>query len=85
VTFGTVAGANVQLKLGNSGERSPANLAAMKTMASANDVSGSYTFTIRQPESGQYLVIWFTKLPPESGSTGKYAAQIFSVVVHGST
>ena len=85
VRLGSMPGANVQLKLGDSSERSPANLAVMKTVASADDVSGSYTFTIRQHVSGQYLVIWFTKLPPESGSPNKYVAQIFSIVVHGST
>ena len=85
VQFGSVPGADAQLKVGDSNDRSQANLDAMITAASASNVSGSYTFTVRQRVTGQYLVIWFTKLPPMAGSTSKFAAQIFSVVVRGST
>jgi hypothetical protein len=85
VTFGSEAGANVEIKLGDSDTRSPANLAAMKTVASANNVSGSYTFTTSSSATGRYLVIWFTQLPPMAGAAGKYEAQIFSVVVHGAS
>ena len=85
VTFGAVPGANVQIKVGNSDGRSAANLASMTTVASTNDVSGSYTFTVRQPVTDQYLVIWFTKLPPMAQAGNKYMAQIFGVVVHGAS
>jgi hypothetical protein len=85
VTFGSVPGANVQIRLGNSAVRSKANLDSMTTIASANNVSGTYTFTARVKATGQYLVIWFTKLPPMSGSATKFMAQVFSVVVRGTT
>ena len=42
VRFGSVPGANVQIKMGDSDARSAANLAAMTTVASQADVSGSY-------------------------------------------
>ncbi|HXW88488.1 MAG TPA: protein kinase family protein [Streptosporangiaceae bacterium] len=84
VTFGSVPGANVEIKVGDSGTRSPANLAAMTTVASADDVSGTYTFTVASSVTGQYLVIWFTKLPPMASPPNTYAAQIYSVVVRGS-
>ena len=85
VTFGTEPGANVQLKMGSSDARSPANLNSMTTVASARDVSGTYTFTMSHPVSGQYLVIWFSKLPPMPGQPGKFEAQIFKVVITGTT
>jgi hypothetical protein len=85
VTFGPVPGADVQIKVGNSDARSASNLASMTTVASQNDVSGSYTFTVRRPVDGQYLVIWFTKLPPMAQGGNKYMAQIFGVAIHGSS
>jgi hypothetical protein len=81
VTFGSVPGADVEIKAGSSSTRSQANLDAMTTIASASNVSGSYTFTVRRSVADQYLVIWFTRLPPLAGNAGKYAAQIYSVVV----
>ena len=57
----------------------------MTTVASGNNVSGATTFTIAHPVTAQYLVIWFTKLPPLAGSSGRFEAQIFSVVIHGTS
>jgi hypothetical protein len=88
VQFGSVPGANVQIKVGDSNTRSPANLASMTTVASANDVSGSYTFTVSKPTTGQYLVIWFTHLPPMNGKQhgqAAYMAQVFSVTARGTS
>jgi hypothetical protein len=85
VTFGNVPGADVEIKVGNSDTRSPANLAAMTTVSRADNVSGSYTFTTRSGVTGRYLVVWFTKLPPMAGTPGQYMAQIFGVVVRGTT
>ncbi|HSR85083.1 MAG TPA: serine/threonine protein kinase, partial [Streptosporangiaceae bacterium] len=85
VQFGSVPGANVQIKAGDSNTRSAANLATMTTVASMTDVSGSYTFVIQRPVSDRYLVIWFTKLPPMTQGGNKYMAQIFGVAIHGSS
>jgi serine/threonine protein kinase len=85
VTFGSVPGADVEIKLGDSGTRSSANLAAMTTAASASNVSGSYTFTTRSSAPDQYVVIWFTKLPPLTGASNKFMGQIFDVVVRGTS
>jgi serine/threonine protein kinase len=89
VDFGSVPGANVEIREGSSDARSATNLASMQTVASVNNVSGKYTFTVAHPVSDQYLVIWFTKLPPVAGSNGKhkgqavYMGQVFSVAVQG--
>ncbi|HUB42386.1 MAG TPA: protein kinase family protein [Streptosporangiaceae bacterium] len=85
VQFGTMPGANVELKVGESGVPSKANLDSMTTVARADNVSGSYTFTIKHPVSGQYLVVWFTRLPRLAGQPGKYEAKIFKVVVTGAS
>lgn len=81
VTFGSEPGANVEIKAGNSDARSPENLSAMTTIASAPNVSAKYTFTVRHPVADRYLVIWFTQLPPMASDPGKCMAQIFRVEV----
>jgi hypothetical protein len=85
VTFGTVPGADVQIKIGNSDARTASNLASMTTVASQSNVSGSTPFTVQHPVLGRYLVIWFTKLPPMAQAPNKYMAQIFGVAIHGSS
>ncbi len=85
VTFGSVPGADVQIKEGNSDVRSAANLASMTTVASRTDVYGMRTFTVANPVTAKYLVIWFTELPRLAGSSGKFEAQIFDVVIHGTS
>jgi hypothetical protein len=83
IQFGAVPGANVELKEGDSDARSVANEQSMVTVATRNDVSGSETFTIAKPVTDQYLVVWFTKLPPLAHTHGKYMAQIFNIVIRG--
>jgi hypothetical protein len=83
IQFGSMPGANVELKVGDSGTRSPANEGSMVTVANRQDVSGTQTFTISKPISDRYLVVWFTKLPPLAGAQGKYEAQIFRIIIRG--
>jgi hypothetical protein len=85
VTFGSVPGADVQIKMGSSDARTKDNLEAMSTVATGDDVSGSYTFTVAHPVTDRYLVIWFTKLPPISQGGNRYMAQIYGVVVRGTS
>ena len=81
IRFGTNVGADVQLKLGTSEVRSKGNLDSMATVASKNDIGGTFTFPVTSKATGRYLVIWFTKMPPIGG--GKYMAQVFSVSARG--
>lgn len=83
IRFGNQPGADVELKVGDSETRSAANEESMTTVASATDVSGPHTFTITNPVAGQYLVVWFTNLPPLAQAHGKYMAQIFTIIVRG--
>lgn len=85
VTFSAEPGASVELLTGNSDARSKANLESMTKIASASSPTDTYTFRIHSSATGQYLVIWFTALPPEAKASGKYQAEIFNVTVRGTT
>jgi hypothetical protein len=85
VKFGAVPGADVQILMGDSAARSSANLDSMTRVAEANNVSGTVTFTVAHSPADQYLVIWFTKLPPLANSHGRFMAQVFSVAVRGAS
>ncbi len=95
VTFGSTPGANVDIKIGNSNAQGPlgsdpdplgqATADAMKTVTSQTNVSGTVTFSVSSTATGRYVLIWFTKLPPWTGHPNKYQAEIFNVVVKGSS
>jgi len=85
VTFGSIPGADVQIKLGNNNTRAPSTLDGFTTVASATNVAGTHTFTVSSRTTGRYVLIWFTKLPPQTaGSSNRFEAKIFNVVVRGS-
>jgi hypothetical protein len=83
IEFGAMPGANVELKEGDSDARSVQNEQSMVTVAARDDVSGSQTFTIAKPVTDQYLVVWFTKLPPLAHAHGKYMAQVLNILIRG--
>jgi hypothetical protein len=95
VTFGSTPGANVEIKIGNSNAQGPpgidpdpigqATAGAMTTVASQTNASGTVPFSVNSTATGRYVLIWFTKLPPWTGHPGKYQAEIFSVVMKGSS
>jgi hypothetical protein len=93
VTFESSPGADVQIKIGNPSNPSPpANdpalaesiASSMTTVAQQNGVSGTVTFPVSSTASGQYILIWFTKLAPMAGHPGKFQGDISDVVVKGS-
>jgi hypothetical protein len=92
VTFGSIPGADVQIKIGNPATPVPpqnapstaeATANSMTTVAQQSDVSGTVTFPVSSSASGRYVLIWFTKLPPMAGQANKYQADIFNVIVKG--
>ena len=84
VQFGPIPGANVRIEIGDSNAYAPATVRGMTTVAKASGVSGLRTFTVHSNATGRYVLIWFTKLPPMSGSGHNYMAEIFNVVLQGS-
>ncbi|MBO4269403.1 serine/threonine protein kinase, partial [Microbispora triticiradicis] len=74
VSLGDAAGATVQLKVGDA-----ADLGSLRTLAEAKGASGTVTLTPSKATTGQYVLIWFTRLPPYAG---KYRGTIYEVTVH---
>jgi hypothetical protein len=85
VTLGPIPGADVQIKLGNNNDRAPSTLSSFTTVARGTNLAGTHTFTVSSRATGRYVLIWFTKLPPQSaGSSNRFEAKIYNVVVRGS-
>ncbi len=82
VTFGSAPGADVSIRAGNDATLAASALPSFTTVATADGVGGRHTFKATRSVRVRYVLIWFTKLPPVS--PGKYQAQIFSIVFHGS-
>jgi putative peptide zinc metalloprotease protein len=82
ITFGAAPGADVAIEVGNDNALAPATLPTFTTVASADGIGGTYTFTTSSPAAGRYVLIWFTKLPP--AGAGRFQAEIFNIVVRGS-
>jgi serine/threonine protein kinase len=88
VTFGKIPGADVRVEVGNSNVVSPGNLGKFVTVASRSDVSGSCTFPADAKTAGRYVLIWFTKLPPTTGTYDGhpvYQADVYGVTLRGSS
>jgi putative peptide zinc metalloprotease protein len=81
VTFGPAPGADVSIEVGNHNTRATSTLSTFTTVARAQDIGGTYTFTCTGPARGRYVLIWFTKLPP--AGSGGFQARIFNIVVRG--
>jgi hypothetical protein len=93
VTFESTPGANVDIKIGNPSNPSPPQgdvsqaesiADSMPTVAQQTNVSGTVTFTVHSSASGQYILIWFTRLAPMPNDANKYEGSIYNVVVTGS-
>ena len=64
IALGSTPGADLQLRTGNAPQ-----LADLKTVATATNAGGVVHLQLAAPAQGQYLLIWFTKLPPDSSGT----------------
>jgi hypothetical protein len=64
ISLGSTPGADLQLRTGNV----PA-LSSLRPVATATNAGGTLTLRLTSPASGQYLLIWFTKLPPDNSGT----------------
>ncbi|SDL52870.1 hypothetical protein SAMN05421874_12356 [Nonomuraea maritima] len=73
-TLSNAPGAAVELKVGDSPE-----LGSLKTVATAKDASGKTTLTPEKETTGQYVLIWFTRVPMDAGT---FHGTIYEVVVH---
>jgi F5/8 type C domain-containing protein len=83
LTLGPTPGANVHIELGNQNARSPATLHSFTTVAQGSNVGGTHKFTVSSKATGRYVLIWFTKLPPNS--SGQFEAEVFNVTLRGAS
>jgi hypothetical protein len=84
VTFGNMPGTHVRIEVGNTGTGSgKAPPPAFTTLGRSGNAAGPVTFTGHGGVSGQFILIWFTKLAPQSGASGHYQADVFNVAVRG--
>jgi hypothetical protein len=78
ITLGAAAGADVELRAGNT-----PTLADLQTVATAANAGGVLQLQPAGPVRGRYLLIWFTKLPPDN--SGTFQAFIYGVKLKGQT
>ncbi len=69
-------GADLQLRAGSS----PA-LADLSQVASSSDAGSTVTLQLSTPVDARYLLVWFTKLPPDA--SGTYQASVYGIHVQG--
>lgn len=76
VSLGGKPGASLQLRAG----RVPA-LAWLPKVASVSDAGGTVELQPSAPVHVRYLLLWFTRLPPDPAGT--YQASVYQVIVRG--
>jgi len=78
IVLGAAAGGKLELRAGNT----PA-LADLKVVARVQLPGGAVTVPIGSPVTARYLLIWFTRLPPDS--SGTYQDSISGVSLSGTS
>ena len=76
IALGTARGASLQLRVGAA----PA-LAALGTVAHKADTGGVVRFRLTSPARGRYVLIWFTRLPPDPAGT--FRAEVWNIRLQG--
>ncbi len=86
VLLGPTAGASVSIAVGNDGSTAQKSDASFRTVASAGNLpGGAHIFRSDSAATGRYVLIWFTRLPPEAGGPpDQYQAEIFNTIMRGS-
>jgi hypothetical protein len=86
VTFGNEPGTHVRIEVGNSAAGSGYTPPpGFTTLGRSGNAAGQVTFAGHGTASGEFVLIWFTKLAQQAGQSGHYQADVFSVVVRGSS
>jgi hypothetical protein len=75
VTLGPYRGADLQLRAGSA-----ATAGSLRTVASAFNVAKVVQLHTGAPVTARYVLIWFTKLPPNA--SGNFQARIYNIKVH---
>ena len=83
VQFGSPCCTSIRIDLGNSA--SPASESGFSTVASSTKAVATAKFSVSSSVKGRYVLLWFTSLPPLPGNSNEYDAQVYNVVVRGSS
>lgn len=78
ITLGSIRGADFQLRVGAAA----ASMAGLRPVASATDAGGRVDLRHLRPAHGRYLLIWFSRLPPDA--SGTFQAGVYDVSLEGS-
>jgi len=76
LALGSARGADVQVRAGGT-----PLLADLHTVATSAGPGGIVELSLASPVHARYLLIWFTKLPPDN--TGTYQASVYGITVRG--
>ncbi len=76
LSLGAARGASLELRVG-----SRPVLADLRTVATTTGASGTVELSLKSSARARYLLIWFTKLPPDN--SGTYQASIYAVTIRG--
>jgi Helix-turn-helix domain len=76
ISLGSAAGGTLQLRAGDA-----PLLSSLRPVAQSADSGGQLTLRPGHPARARYLLIWFTRLPPDR--FGSYQATIYRVSVSG--
>ena len=86
VTFGNMPGTHVRIEVGNAGTGTGTTPPpGFTTLNKSSNAVNQVTFTGHAAVSGRFILLWFTKLAQQSGQSGQYRADVFNVVVRGSS
>jgi hypothetical protein len=77
--LGSARGADLQVRIGTA----TTSLSDLQPMAYATDAGGPVDLRLTKPTRGRYVVIWFTKLPPDT--SGTFQATVYNVSIEGRT
>ena len=77
ILLGSARGADLELRVGDSSS----SLAGLRAVAQATDAGGQVRLQLTTPVRARYLLIWFTKLPPDT--SGTFQADMYNVKVEG--
>jgi hypothetical protein len=75
LVLGSMPGADVQVRVGNS------PTANLPTVATESGAAGTVRLALATPATGRYVLIWFTRLPPDGH--GHYQVNVYSASVDG--
>jgi hypothetical protein len=77
VTLGSAPGANLQLRVGTAAS----SLSDLPPVAHLTGAGGQVHLRLIKPAQGRYVLLWFTRLPPDA--SGTFQASVYNVTLDG--